>query len=55
MPRLETLSEVVRQVLLPFPCLEHDATPWTPLRQGLSHSKLALVTTAGLHVRSDQP
>lgn len=31
MPRLESLSEVLRQVLLTFPCLEYDTTPWTPL------------------------
>jgi D-proline reductase (dithiol) PrdB len=55
MPRLETLSEILRQVLLAFPCLEHDTTPWTPMRHPLSHSKLALVTTAGLHLRSDTP
>jgi D-proline reductase (dithiol) PrdB len=55
MPRLETLSEVVRNVLLSFPCLEPDTTPWTPLPRPLSHSKVALVTTAGLHLRRDQP
>ena len=55
MPRLETLSEILRQVLLTFPCLENDTTPWTPMRHDLSHSKLALVTTAGLHLRSDTP
>ncbi len=55
MPRLESLSEVLRQVLLTFPCLDYDTTPWTPLRQALSQSTLALVTTAGLHRRSDTP
>jgi D-proline reductase (dithiol) PrdB len=55
MPRLETLSEVVRQVLLSFPCLEPDTTPWTPLRRPLAHCKVALVTSAGLHRRDDQP
>jgi D-proline reductase (dithiol) PrdB len=55
MPRLESLSEVARQVLLTFPSLEYDTTPWTPLTQALSQSKLALVTTAGLHVRGDTP
>ncbi|MFQ5860652.1 MAG: glycine/sarcosine/betaine reductase selenoprotein B family protein [Dehalococcoidia bacterium] len=44
-----------RQHLLYFPCLEHDTAPWTPLRQGLSQSKIALVTTAGLHLRRDKP
>ncbi|MFQ5880150.1 MAG: glycine/sarcosine/betaine reductase selenoprotein B family protein [Dehalococcoidia bacterium] len=55
MPRLERLSEVQRQVLLSFPCLEHDSAPWRPLRKELSQSKLALVTTAGLHLRTDKP
>jgi D-proline reductase (dithiol) PrdB len=55
MPKLERLSEVMRQVLLSFPCLEYDTTPWTPLRQALAHSKLALVTTAGLHLCHDRP
>lgn len=55
MPRLDQLSEVQRQVLLSFPCLEHDTAPWNPLRRDLSRSKLALVTTAGLHLRGDKP
>jgi len=55
MPRLNHLSEVQRQVLLSFPCLEYDSVPWTPLRRELSRSKLALVTTAGLHLRTDKP
>lgn len=55
MPRLETLSEVVRQVLVSFPCAESDTTPWTPFSTPLAHSKLALVTTAGLHLRDDVP
>ena len=55
MPRLETLSEVLRQVLVSFPCLESDTSPWTPFLQKLGHSRLALVTTAGLHLRGDTP
>ena len=55
MPRLEQLSEIQRNNLLYFPCHEHDDTPWTPLGKPLSQSKLALVTTAGLHVRGDAP
>jgi D-proline reductase (dithiol) PrdB len=55
MPRLETLSEVLRQVLLSFPCLEYDTAPWTPWQQELAHGRLALVTTAGLHLRGAQP
>jgi D-proline reductase (dithiol) PrdB len=55
MPRLETLSEINRQAMLSFPCLEPDMTPWSPLRQSLSQSKISLVTSAGLHLRHDKP
>ena len=55
MPRLETLSTIARQVLVTFPCLEYETAPWTPLRRPLAQSTLALVTTAGLHVRGDTP
>ena len=55
MPRLETLSELNRNVLQSFPCVESDTTPWQPLRQALSESTLALVTSAGLHLKSDPP
>jgi hypothetical protein len=30
MPRLETLSEINRQAMLSFPCLEPGMTPWSP-------------------------
>ena len=55
MPRLELLSEVQRKMLQMFPCMEHDDTPWIPMRKPLSQSRLALVTSAGLHVRGDRP
>lgn len=55
MPRLETLSELNRNVLQSFPCVESDTTPWQPLRQALSASTLALVTSAGLHLKDDIP
>lgn len=55
MPRLETLSEVQRRTLEFFPCLEHDDTPWVALDKPLSKCKVALVTSAGLHLRDDQP
>ena len=38
-----------------FPCVEHDDTPWTPMAKPLSESRLALVTSAGLHLRTDKP
>ena len=30
-------------------------TPWTPLQKELRYAKIALVTTAGVHLRSDPP
>ncbi len=55
MPRLELLSGVQRSMLQMFPCMERDGTPWTPMRKPLSESKVALVTSAGLHLRDDKP
>ena len=55
MPRLATLSEINRQAMLSFPCLEPDTTPWSSLGKPLSQAKISLVTSAGLHLRDDQP
>ncbi len=55
MPRLEILSEVQRQMLEFFPCMESDDVPWTPLGKPLAESTVAIVTTAGLHLRDDKP
>ena len=55
MPRLEHLPETARNTILTFPAQVNDATPWTPLRWPLSRTRVALVTTAGLHVRGDKP
>ena len=55
MPRLEILSEVQRRMLEFFPCMESDDVPWTPLARDLSDSTVAIVTTAGLHLRDDKP
>jgi D-proline reductase (dithiol) PrdB len=55
MPRLEILSEVQRRMLEFFPCMESGDVPWTPLAKDLSDSTVAIVTTAGLHLRDDQP
>jgi D-proline reductase (dithiol) PrdB len=54
-PRLEDLSEIARQGHLKFPAFEHDDSPFTPMTKLLAESKLALVTTAGLHVRGVAP
>ena len=55
MPRLELLSEVQRKMLQMFPCQDHDETVWTPMRKPLSESRVALVTSAGLHLRGERP
>ena len=55
MPRLEDLTEVARQGHLNFPAFEHNDSPFAPMTKPLSEAKLALVTTAGLHVRGDLP
>ena len=55
MPRLDTLSEVQRRTLEFFPCLEHDDTPWVTPPKALAECKVALVTSAGLHLRDDKP
>ena len=55
MPKLSVLSEIQRKSMQMFPCVEHDDTPWTPMVKKLSDSKVALVTSAGLHLRTDKP
>ena len=55
MPRLEDLSEIARQAYLTFPAFEHDDAPFTRPSKPLDRSRVALVTTAGIHVRGDQP
>ena len=55
MPRLDTLSEVERKMLQFFPCIEFETTPWAPIPKDLSQCKMALVSTAGLHLRNDKP
>ncbi len=55
MPRLEYLDERTRRAILYFPCEENDSAPWTPLARDLSQCRVALVTSAALHLRSDAP
>ncbi len=54
MVRLEKLSEPEQKLLMSLPCATFDTNPWVegpPLNQ----RRLAMVTTAGLHLRSDRP
>ena len=55
MPRLEALSEAQRKMLLNWPCPDNDDTPWTTMEKPLSESKVAMVTTSGIHLRKDAP
>ncbi|MBV9580435.1 MAG: selenoprotein B glycine/betaine/sarcosine/D-proline reductase [Chloroflexi bacterium] len=55
MPRLDRLPELQRKSALAHPCLLNDTAPFTRPAQPLSASRLALVTTAGIHVRGDTP
>jgi D-proline reductase (dithiol) PrdB len=55
MPRLDRLSELQRKSSLAHPCLLNDTAPFTRLRRPLGESRLALVTTAGIHLRDDAP
>src|SRR4030043_376939 len=54
MVRLEKLSEEERKMLLSMPCPSFESNPWVggpPLRE----RRLAIITTAGLHMRHDRP
>ena len=55
MPLLESLSEVERKMLEYFPAFENSVSPFTPFKNKLSKSRLAIVTTAGVHLRTDKP
>ena len=54
MTRLDRLPEIERTHLLALPCPTYDTTPWVE-GPALSERRLALVSTAGLHRRSDRP
>ena len=55
MPKLEILTEQQRDLLLNWPSPENEDSPWVEMSKPLSECKVALVTTAGLHVRGDNP
>jgi D-proline reductase (dithiol) PrdB len=55
MPTLDRLSELQRKSSLAHPCLLNDSAPFTSVTKPLSESRLALVTTAGIHLRGDTP
>jgi D-proline reductase (dithiol) PrdB len=54
MVRLESVSEAERKMLLSFPCPSFESQPWVN-GPSLSQRRLAIITTAGLHLRHDHP
>lgn len=54
MVRLETVSEEERKLLLSLPCPTFDTHPWVSGKP-VQKSRIAIVTTAGLHLRNDRP
>ena len=55
MPIIERLSKNMQDRMLNWPCNEYQDTPWTPVTKPLSQSKVTLVSTAGFHLRGDEP
>ena len=55
MPSLDRLPQVNRTTLLTRPVEVHHDTPFTPFKTPLSEARLAIVTTAGLHLKGDRP
>ena len=55
MPRLEDVSDVTRQAWLNFPVFEADDAPFARPTRPLGDARVALVTTAGVHLRGDRP
>lgn len=55
MPRLDRLPQINRNTLITFPSQVNDTTPFTPLVKPLAACRVGIVTTAGLHQRSDKP
>lgn len=55
MPRLDRLPQMNRNTLLTFPAQLNDSSPFVALGKPLSACRVAIVTTAGLHRRSDRP
>jgi D-proline reductase (dithiol) PrdB len=55
MPRLDRLPQISRNNLLTFPAQVNDTVPFRRPAKPLSACRLAIVTTAGLHVRGDRP
>ena len=55
MPRLDRLPQINRNNLLTFPAQVNETAPFAMLAKPLPACRLAIVTTAGVHRRSDLP
>ena len=55
MPRLERLPEANRKGLLALAVQVNETTPFLRLTKPLAQCRVAIVTTAGLHRRTDRP
>src|SRR2546428_9802492 len=55
MPRLDRLPQISRNSLLTFPAQVNETAPFVRPGRPLAGCRLAIVTTAGLHVRGDRP
>ena len=54
MPRLDRLPQISRNNLLTFPAQVNEAAPFRLPAKPLAGCRLAIVTTAGVHVRGDR-
>lgn len=52
---LEKTKKLIREKYPPFDYTTFPDTPITPLKKNLKNCKLALLTTGGLHLKSDTP
>lgn len=55
MPSLAKLSESTRNSILTLPVDLHESSPFTRPKKSLAQSRVAIVTSAGLHLRDDRP
>jgi len=54
MPRLDRLPQISRNNLLTFPAQVNDTVPFRRPAKPLAACRLAIVTTAGVHIRGDR-
>jgi D-proline reductase (dithiol) PrdB len=55
MPRLDRIPQLTRNMLLTRAVEVNADSPWVVVSKRLSESRVALVTTAGVHLRDDEP